>query len=104
MEARWCSWQVPEKLMDAVTGLSGSGPAYGFLMVEAMADAGVRMGLPRPIATTLAAQTLRGAATMVLAGGKHPGKSRPVADGMRVGRWEWEREWECERECEWECE
>jgi len=70
--------EVPEKLMDAVTGLSGSGPAYGFLMVEAMADAGVRMGLPRPIATTLAAQTLRGAATMVLAGGKHPGELKDM--------------------------
>jgi len=65
--------QVPEKLLDAVTGLSGSGPAYGFMMVEALADGGVRAGLPRPIAQALAAQTLRGAATMVLETGKHPG-------------------------------
>lgn len=69
-----CAEQVPEKLLDAVTGLSGSGPAYGFLMVEALADGGVRAGLPRPIAQKLAAQTLRGAATMVLETGKHPGE------------------------------
>jgi hypothetical protein len=60
--------------MDAVTGLSGSGPAYGFLMVEALADGGVRAGLPRPVALSLAAQTLKGAAAMVLETGKHPGE------------------------------
>ena len=68
-----CAEEVPEKLMDAVTGLSGSGPAFGFLMVEALADGGVRAGLPRPIAQNLAAQTLKGAAEMVLKTGKHPG-------------------------------
>ncbi|KAL1507098.1 hypothetical protein AB1Y20_007956 [Prymnesium parvum] len=65
--------EVPAKLMDAVTGLSGSGPAYGFLLVEALADGGVRAGLPRPVAQALAAQTIKGAAAMVLATGKHPG-------------------------------
>ena len=65
--------EVPEPLLDAVTGLSGSGPAYGFVMIEALADAGVRMGLPRPLAQTLAAQTLKGAAEMVLRTGQHPG-------------------------------
>ena len=66
--------EVPEKLMDAVTGLSGSGPAFGYMMVEALADGGVRAGLPRPTAMVLAAQTLKGAAEMVLTTGKHPGE------------------------------
>lgn len=64
--------EVPEKLMDAVTGLSGSGPAYGYLMIEALADGGVRMGLPRAEALQLAAQTMMGAAAMVLETGMHP--------------------------------
>lgn len=64
--------EVPEKLLDAVTGLSGSGPAYAFMMIDAMADGGVRMGLSRSVATQLAAQTLRGAATMVLHTDAHP--------------------------------
>ncbi|MGQ9576027.1 MAG: pyrroline-5-carboxylate reductase [Thermoguttaceae bacterium] len=63
---------VEERLMDAVTGLSGSGPALGFVIIEALADGGVRMGLPRQVALALAAQTLRGAAEMVLATGEHP--------------------------------
>lgn len=63
---------LPEKLMDAVTGLSGSGPAYVYLMIEAMADGGVREGLPRAEALMLAAQTVGGAAQMVLETGKHP--------------------------------
>lgn len=66
--------EVPEKLMDAITGLSGSGPAFGFLMCEALADGGVRAGLPRATALVLAAQTLKGAAAMVLETGKHPGE------------------------------
>jgi pyrroline-5-carboxylate reductase len=65
--------QVEEKLLDAVTGLSGSGPAYVYQIIEAMSDGGVRVGLPRDIATKLAAQTVLGAATMVLETGQHPG-------------------------------
>ena len=64
--------EVDEKLMDAVTGLSGSGPAYAFLMIDAMADGGVAMGLPRADAIELAAQTLLGAAKMVVETGEHP--------------------------------
>jgi pyrroline-5-carboxylate reductase len=64
--------EVSEAQMDAVTGLSGSGPAYGCVMIEALADGGVRMGLPRDTALLLAAQTLLGAASLVLETGEHP--------------------------------
>lgn len=69
---------VPEKLIDAVTALSGSGPAYVFVFIEALADAGVNLGLPRTVALKLTAQTLLGAAKMVLETGKHPGELKDM--------------------------
>jgi len=65
--------QVPERYLDAVTGVSGSGPAYVYMMIEAMADGGVKMGLSRELAVQIAAQTVLGAAKMVQHTGDHPG-------------------------------
>lgn len=64
--------ELEAKLMDAVTGLNGSGPAFVYVMLEAMADGGVMMGLPRDVALTIAAQVFRGAASMVLDTDLHP--------------------------------
>lgn len=74
---------VNESAMDAITGLSGSGPAYVYLIIEALSDAGVMQGLPRDVATTLAAQTVCGAARMVLESKEHPGvlKDRVTSPG-----------------------
>ena len=67
-------WEAPdESLIDAVTGLSGSGPAYVFVLLDALADAGVRMGLPRDAASLLATQTVLGAAQLASETGRHPG-------------------------------
>ena len=70
---------VDEKLMDAVTGLSASGPAFIYIILESLAEAGVKVGLPRDVATLLAAQTMHGAARVVLETGEHPAQ---LKDGV----------------------
>ncbi len=69
---------IEESLLDAVTGLSGSGPAYIFLIVDALADAGVKVGLSRDDALMLASQTVLGAAKMLIETGEHPGKLKDM--------------------------
>ena len=72
LESVGVAYRVEEKLLDAVTGLAGSGPAFVYVMIEALSDGGVRMGLARDVALALAAQTVKGAAEMVLTTGEHP--------------------------------
>ncbi|XP_020235969.1 pyrroline-5-carboxylate reductase [Cajanus cajan] len=67
-------WKADEKYFDGITGLSGSGPAYVYLAIEALADGGVAAGLPRDLSLSLASQTVLGAASMVSLSGKHPGQ------------------------------
>ena len=69
---------VEEKHMDAITGLSASGPAYVYLIIESLAEGGVKLGLPRELSTELSAQTLLGASAMVLHTGEHPAKLKDI--------------------------
>ncbi len=70
--------ELPEHMMDAVTGLSGSGPAYMFVVLEALSDAGVKVGLPRDAALLLAAQTMLGSARMLIEAEGHPAKMKEM--------------------------
>lgn len=74
LEAIGTCEEVAESMMDPVTALSGSGPAYIFVLIEALADGGVRMGLPRDLAYRLASQTVLGAGQLVRDTGRHPGQ------------------------------
>lgn len=78
LDAVGISVEVDEKLMDAVTGLSGSGPAYFFLIIEALIEAGVKMGLPHELAAKLSAQTMLGAARLCLQSDKQPAQLREM--------------------------
>jgi len=69
---------IEESLLDAVTGLSGSGPAYIFVIIDALADAGVKVGLSRDDAIIMASQTVLGAAKMLMETGEHPGKLKDM--------------------------
>ena len=84
--------EVPERLMDVVTSVGGSAPAFVYMFIEALADAAVLDGMPRNLAYTFAAQTVRGSAQLVLEGGKHPGELKDMVcspggttiEGVRV--------------------
>ena len=84
--------EVPERLMDVVTSVGGSAPAFVYMFIEALADAAVLDGMPRDLAYTFAAQTVRGSAQLVLEGGKHPGELKDMVcspggttiEGVRV--------------------
>jgi len=86
------AFQLPEHLLDAVTGLSGSGPAFVYLVIEALADGGVMAGLPREVSVKLAAQTVLGAAKTILETNKHPAAMKDIVaspagttiEGLRV--------------------
>jgi pyrroline-5-carboxylate reductase len=78
LDAVGTSFEVEEKLMDAVTGLSGSGPAYFFLIIEALIEAGTKLGLPRELAANLSAQTMLGAARLCLQSDKEPAQLREM--------------------------
>jgi len=92
LESVGIAYHMDEKQLDAVTGLSGSGPAYAYMMIEAMADGGVLCGLPRDVAVALAAQTLLGSAKTVLETKRHPGELKDMVaspagttiEGIRV--------------------
>lgn len=83
LQAVGIAFLLNEPLLDAVTGLSGSGPAFVYQVIEAMSDGGVQVGLPRDVAHRLACQTVRGAAEMVLSSGEHPAvlKDRVTSPG-----------------------
>jgi len=78
LDAVGISMELKEELLDAVTGVSGSGPAYAYMIIGAMSDGGVLMGLPRDVSTKLAAQTLLGAAKVILETGEHPDKMKDI--------------------------
>lgn len=92
LEAVGIAYAMDEKQLDAVTGLSGSGPAYIYLVIEALSDGGVMAGLPRDVATALASQTVLGAAKTILETKMHPGQAKDMVtspagttiEGMRI--------------------